>query len=268
MPTILVPVRETPGGRLLEGLRDGLVYLCGWPALVLQQDPPTWDRWRWLRSELRSGSLRTLDAGSGSGAFSIFAAERGNVVLGLSIDDVANARAARRAALLGVRRVGFRRADLRQLDVIAPELGAFDQILCLETLEHVSNDAKLLADLAALLRPGGRLLLTTPWAEHRPLVGETLSATEDGGHVRWGYTGARLGELFRGVGLELVSERYLSGVVTQGITNASRRLARTVGPHAAWLLTAPLRLLQALDRPLSRVLRYPWLAIAVVGVKS
>ena len=255
-----------PGG-LREAARDVLVYLFGWPALVLQQDPPTWDRWRWLRSQLRSGSLRTLDAGSGSGAFAIYAAERGNVVLGLSFDEAANARATRRAALLGVRRVGFRKADLRQLDLIAPELGAFDQILCLETIEHVADDAKLLADLAALLRPGGRLLLTTPSAEHRPLVGEAVSSTEDGGHVRWGYTAARLGELLAGAGLELVSEQYLSGIVTQGITNTSRRLARMLGPHAAWVLTAPLRLFACLDRPVTKLLRTPWLAVAVVGVK-
>ena len=266
MPIVSTTGRLATGG-FRDAARDTLVYLLGWPALVLQQDPPTWDRWRWLRSQLRAGSLRTLDAGSGSGAFAIYAAERGNVVLGLSIDEVANARAARRAALLGVRRVGFRNGDLRQLDVIAQELGAFDQILCLETIEHVANDAKLLTDLSRLLRPGGRLLLTTPSAEHRPLIGETLSATEDGGHVRWGYTAARLGELLSGAGLELISQQYLSGIVTQGITNASRRLTRTLGPHAAWVLTAPLRLLSWIDRPVTRLLRHPWLAVAVVGVK-
>jgi len=261
------PTARMATGGFREAVRDALVYLLGWPALVLQQDPPTWDRWRWLRSQLRSGSLRTLDAGSGSGAFAIYAAERGNVVLGLSIDEAANTRAARRAALLGVRRVGFRRADLRQLDVIAPELGAFDQILCLETIEHVADDAKLVTDLAALLRPGGRLLLTTPSAEHRPLVGESLSATEDGGHVRWGYSAARLRELLAGAGLELISEQYLSGIVTQSITNASRLLARSLGPHAAWVLTTPLRPLAWLDRPVTKLLRLPWLAVAVVGVK-
>jgi SAM-dependent methyltransferase len=250
-----------------EAARDLLVYLLGWPALVLQQDPPAWDRWRWLRSELRHGALRTLDAGSGSGAFTIYAAEKGNVVLGLSLDEAANRRAARRAALLGVRRVGFRKADLRQLDVIAPELGGFDQILCLETIEHLSNDAKLVSDLAGLLRPGGRLFLSTPWAGHRPLVGEKPSRTEDGGQVRWGYTAAELTQLFTAAGLEPVSERYLSGVVSQQLTNLGRRIEPALGRHLAWALTAPLRLLSWLDRPLTRLLRYPWLSIAVVGVK-
>lgn len=250
-----------------ETARDGLIYLLGWPALLLQQDPPTWDRWLWLRPRLRGGALRTLDAGCGSGAFSIYAAERGNVVLGLSFDEEANLRASRRASMLGVRRVGFRTADLRQLDVLAPELGCFDQIICLETIEHLLDDAGLVNHLSALLRPGGRLYLTTPYAGHRALLGETLSESEDGGHVRWGYTAAQLATLFAGAGLELVSESHLSGIVSQQITNLSRRLTAAVGPHIAWGLTAPLRLLRWFDRPLTRLFNYPYLAIGVVGVK-
>ncbi len=247
--------------------RDGLIYLLGWPALLLQQDPPTWDRWLWLRQQLRGGALRTLDAGCGSGGFSIYAAERGNVVLGLSFDEEANTRATRRAALLGVRRVGFRTADLRQLDVIAPELGAFDQIICLETIEHLLDDSGLVRNLAALLRPGGRLYLSTPFAGHKALLGESLSQVEDGGHVRWGYTAQELRSIFSGAGLEVVAEGYLSGIVSQSITNLSRRLTTVVGTHVAWALTLPLRLFRWLDRPLTSLFKRPYLAIGVVGVK-
>jgi SAM-dependent methyltransferase len=258
---------QAPSRSLGDIARDGLIYLLGWPALLLQQDPPTWDRWLWLRQHLRGGALRTLDAGCGSGAFSIGAAERGNVVLGLSFDDEANRRASRRAALLGVRRVGFRTVDLRQLDAIAPELGCFDQIICLETIEHLQDDGKLLADLEALLRPGGRLYLTTPFADHKALVGETISEVEDGGHMRWGYTAGQLSTMFARVGLEVVAEGYMSGILTQKITDLSRRLTGAFGPHVAWVLTAPLRLFRWLDRPLTRLLNYPYLAVGVVGVK-
>jgi SAM-dependent methyltransferase len=250
-----------------ESLRDALVYLLGWPALVVQQDPPAWDRWRWLRRELRPGALRTLDAGSGAGGFSIYAAERGNVVLGLSFDEAANTRATRRAAILGLRRVGFRRADLRQLEQIAPELGGFDQIICLEVIEHLFNDQKLLTDLAALLRPGGRLLVSTPWSGHKALVGETISPVEDGGHVRWGYSQEQLAGLLEGAGLKVVAQEYLTGIVTQAITNVSRRLEGLLGSQLAWVLTLPLRIGMLVDRPVTRMLGYPWLAVAAVGVK-
>jgi SAM-dependent methyltransferase len=51
-------------------------------------------------------------------------------------------------------------ADLHELP-----LGdaTFDFVLCTEVLEHVSDPARVLAELRRILRPGGRLLLTTPF---------------------------------------------------------------------------------------------------------
>jgi len=269
MQSASLPVEREASSDLV---RNGLLRLLGWRGLLLQSDPPTWDRWRWVRKHLAPAGddlfVRTLDAGCGSGGFSLYAASRGHHVLGLSFDDDANAMAMRRAAILNLPHARFRTADLRGLDRLTGELGTFDQILCLETIEHLSDDDKLVRNLAALLRPGGRLLLTTPSIAHRGLVGEALSATEDGGHVRWGYSVERLRELLRCAGLEPVSEAYLSGIVSQQITNVARVLARTVGVRAAWAMTAPLRLLGVLDRPLTRLLNYRWLAVAIVGVRE
>lgn len=250
-----------------DTVRDALVRVLGWRALFLQQDPPTYDRWRWVKRHLRPGPLRTLDAGSGSGAFTMYAAARGNEALGISFDERANHRASRRARLLGFRHAHFRTGDLRQLKSYSPELGAFDQILCLETIEHVMADQALVNDLAALLRPGGTLLLSTPYAAHRPLRGERLSAVEDGGHVRWGYTFGELRSMLTAAGLRVQSEEFLSGFVSQQITNAARAVEDRIGAHAAWALTAPLRVLQTVDRWLSSRIGYPPLAVAVVGVR-
>jgi len=255
-----------------EIVRNGLVRLLGWRGLLFQSDPPTWDRWYWVRKHLATAAddvfVRTLDAGCGSGGFTLCAAAQGHHVLGLSFDDDANAMAERRAAILGLPHARFRTADLRRLDRLTAELGHFDQILCLETIEHLKDDEKLIRDLAGLLRPGGTLLLTTPTGEHRRLVGETLSATEDGGHVRWGYSLERLHELFRQAGLRPASEAFISGLISQQITNAARILAKLVGVRAAWAMTAPLRLLRILDRLLTRLVGYPWLSVAIVGVRE
>lgn len=45
---------------------------------------------------------------------------------------------------------------------------SFDGILCSQVLEHVFTPEELLRDLARVLRPGGRLVLTVPfaWDEH------------------------------------------------------------------------------------------------------
>ncbi len=246
---------------------DTLYKLVGWPAGVLHGDPCMFDRWLWLRRRLESGPVRTLDAGSGSGAFALFAATRGNEVVGVSFDRAANDRARRRAALIAVdTRTRFVDGDLRELRELARGWPPFRQAICLEVIEHLDDDEALIADLAALLEPGGRLLLTTPHERHRPFFGEHVSATEDGGHVRWGYSVERLRQLLAEAGLELVEHEVVSGGVSQQLTNAMRLFNR-VFPRLGWLVTLPLRPLQALDRPLSRLVGYPPVSVAVVAVK-
>lgn len=247
-------------------MRHALVRLIGWPGTVLHGDPCVFDRWLWLRRNLRPGRLRTLDVGCGSGAFTLYAATIGNQAVGLSHDERNNAVAAERASILGLVHACFLTVDVRDLDRFAAELGLFDQIVCLETIEHLRDDRKLIADLSSLLRPGGRLLLTTPYKHYRRLVGDRLSNGEDGGHIRWGYTHAEMRRLLGDHGLDVEVEGYVSGIVSQSLTNIQRILSRP-HPRIGWLLVFPLRLLQLLDRPLTRLLRYPYLSIAVVAVK-
>lgn len=247
-------------------LRHGLVQLLGWRATVLQGDPTVNDRWRWLRRHLKPGPLRTLDAGCGTGAFSLHAARVGNTVVGVSFDPAQIQRARDRASLLGLKGAEFREGDLRRLDEDAAALGLFDQVIVFETIEHIKNDQKLLHDLAGLVKPGGTVLLTAPSADHKPLWGETLSETEDGGHVRWGYTHDDLGAMFAKAGLEVTAAEFVSGVVSQKLASLQFALTR-VNTHAAWALTLPLRVLHPLDGPLTRWTDYPPLSVGIVGRK-
>ncbi len=248
-------------------MNDLLVRLMGWRALTVQGDPMVGDRWRWMSRHLRPGPLRALDAGCGNGAFSFYAARRGNTVLGLTFAPHEVEKDARRAALLGLAdRVEFRAADLRRLDQFADTLGTFDQIIALEVIEHILDDRKLVADLARLLKPGGRLLLSTPYKHYRRLYKEYLSDHEDGGHVRWGYTHEELRGLFEAAGLAVEREDYLCGYFSQRITNLMRLLDR-VHPRVAWAASLPLRPLVLLDPFATKVLGYPWMTVGVVGRK-
>jgi SAM-dependent methyltransferase len=248
---------------------DKLLRIFGWRFLLITGDPCVLDRWLWLRGRLRDGGLRTFDAGSGNGAFSIYAARIGNEVVAATFSQREQQSSRHRAEVVGERGVDFRVIDLRELRDRRGELGTFDQIVCLETIEHIRDDERLLKELAAMLNPGGRVLLSTPYDRHRPLYTEELdpSPVEDGSHVRYGYSHVRLRQLMTSAGLEVSEEDFVSGVVSQKLTDLMRWLGMRIGLFGAWLAVLPLRGLVVFDRPLSRMLDYPYLSVALCAVK-
>jgi SAM-dependent methyltransferase len=253
----------------VSAMSDVVTKVLGWRSLLIHGDPCVLDRWLWLRRHLRKGPVRTFDAGCGNGAFSIYAASVGNDVLAASFSAQEHEDARRRAALAGMTSVEFRTLDLRSLESCRASMGLFDQVVCLETIEHLSDDEGLLRSLVAMLEPGGQLLLTAPFDGHRPLFTEERdpSPVEDGSHVRYGYSQQRLRELARAVGLEVASEGFVSGLISQKLTNLMRRLTDRFGVATAWALMLPLRVLAIFDRPLTDALRYPYLSVSLCAVK-
>ncbi len=171
--------------------------------------------------------------------------------------------------MLGVTDIDFRIIDLREIEAHRDELGRFDQIICLETIEHVSDDEGLVKSLAAMLNPGGQMLLSTPFDAHHPLYTEERepSPVEDGSHVRYGYSQERLRQIVNAADLEVAGEAFISGVVSQKLTDLMRRLTSRIGLFPAWALVLPLRVLVVFDAPLSKLLRYPDLSVALCAVK-
>jgi SAM-dependent methyltransferase len=250
-------------------MSDTMVRVLGWRALLIHGDPCVLDRWLWLRRHLRKGALRTFDAGAGNGGFSIYAARAGNTVVAASFSAREQEDVRRRVDQLGVSGIELRTLDLREISDHRASLGLFDQIICLETIEHVNDDQGLLRSLAEMLEPGGRLLLTAPFDGHRPLYSEEPepSPVEDGSHVRYGYSQQRLSQLAQDAGLEVSSEDFVSGLISQKVTNLMRRLTGRFGRMGAWVIVLPLRALVVLDAPLTKLLRYPYLSVALCGVK-
>lgn len=243
-----------------------ILKLVGWKGMLFYGDPCFFDRWKWLQRHLLLGQLRTFDAGCDGGIFTIYASKIGNKSIGLSFDrkDINKARV--RAQILGVNNVEFIEADLRDLHLLSHRLGLFDQIICLEVIEHILNDKKLIRDLSNLLRPGGKLLLTTPFKYYKHMVGDKISEVEDGGHIRWGYTPEELKDMFNEWGLDIYVQEYLSGYISQQLTNLMTVIDK-VNEDLARVIVFPLRLFQVFDRPVTKLLQYPFLCVAVVGVK-
>jgi SAM-dependent methyltransferase len=251
-------------------MSDTILRVLGWRSLLIHGDACVLDRWLWLRRYLRKGDFRTFDAGCGNGVFSIYAARVGNATVAASFSPGEQEDAQRRADRLGVSGIELRTLDLRDIEEHRASLGHFDQIICFETLEHMSDDEGLVKSLVAMLRPGGRLLLTAPFDAHRPLYTEERhpSPVEDGSHVRYGYSRQRLREIALGADLDVAGEGFISGVVSQKLTDLMRWLTGRFGLRVGWALVLPLRPLVIFDATLSRLLGYPYLSVALCGVKS
>ena len=237
-----------------------LVRALGFPATLVHGDTLVWDRWRWLKPRLREHKGRLLDVGCGSGAFTIGAARMGYEALGLSWDERNQHVARERAAIVKAGSARFDVCDVRRLGSRSDLLCKFDVIICLETIEHVLDDQKLMNDMAGCLRPMGTLLLTTPYKGFRAIGPQPddgpLSIIEDGGHVRRGYLDSDLQGLCARAGLEVDEISSCSGFMSQKTTYLLRvgfRVNRLLG----WAAILPLRVLPICDRTLGKFLKWP-----------
>jgi len=249
-----------------------LVRLFGFPATLTHGDTLVLDRWLWLRRRLpetRNGE-KLIDIGCGSGAFTIGAALRGYDSLGLSWDERNQAVARERASICGAASATFEVFDVRNLHDRRDLFGQFDVAICAENIEHILDDRRLMIDIAACLKPAGRLLLTTPNLLYRPITHEDkgpFSRTENGWHVRRGYSPAMLEELCREAGLVPEAISYCSGFLSQKITAAHRK-AWLVHPALAWVLVLPFRILPPLlDRAVTHLLQWPHFSICLEAYK-
>lgn len=249
-----------------------LVQVFGFPATLIHGDAAILDRWLWLRKRLpQTANLeKAIDIGCGSGAFSIGAALRGYDVLGLSWSVRNQAIAGQRARICRARGAAFEVLDVRVLDTRVDLANHYDVAICCETIEHIIDDRKLVADIATCLKPGGRLLLTTPYRYYRAITaGDNgpFSTTEDGGHVRRGYTAAMLTELCALAGLVVEETSFCTGVVSQSVIRLHRVLSR-IHPLFGWAAVLPLRILPPLfDRLVTSALRRPYFCICVEAYK-
>jgi SAM-dependent methyltransferase len=230
-----------------------------------------WDRWRWLKKRLpvtRNNEV-LIDVGCGSGAFSIGASLRGYRSLGLSWDERNQGVAAERSEICGAK-ARFDVLDVRHLDSRTDLVGTADYVVCFENIEHIIDDVKLVRDMAACLKPGGRLLLSAPFVHFRPMGlsdAGPWQEVEDGAHVRRGYSPAMLQELCARAGLVVESIGGCSGCISQILTRCLRTLAR-IHPFLGWAIITPLRPLALLDGLVHPLSGWPHYSITLEAYKG
>ena len=126
-----------------------------WRNLPEELDPPDrGPRLEFMRAHVGPGE-RVLDLGCGDGWMTAELASRGAAPVGVEIASAAIDRASRRHPELE-----FRLAEIG--GELPSEDNAFDAVWASEVIEHVADTAGWLSEVRRVLRPRGRLLLTTP----------------------------------------------------------------------------------------------------------
>jgi SAM-dependent methyltransferase len=97
-----------------------------------------------------------LDVASGEGYGSALLATRARTVIGVELDPAVVAHAASSYAAPGLT---FRVGDCAALPV---ETASVDVVVSFETLEHITEQARFLAEIERVLRPDGLLVLSSP----------------------------------------------------------------------------------------------------------
>lgn len=92
-----------------------------------------------------------LDVGAGAGAFSQRLADTGYKVTALDVDE----------DKWIPKDIPFAKLDI-DAGITGSINSKFDSVCCLEVIEHVENPWNLLREIYAVLRPGGRALVSTP----------------------------------------------------------------------------------------------------------
>ncbi len=131
-----------------------------WEAMPAGLQPTDFElRLRFLLDRVRAGE-RILDVGCGEGQFASALAKSGASVVGVDLAEEPLRRARRRDPSLELLLI-----EEAQEWPLAD--ASFDLVWAGETIEHVADTGGWLSEVRRVLRPHGRLLLSTP--DHGPL---------------------------------------------------------------------------------------------------
>jgi SAM-dependent methyltransferase len=230
------------------------IRLWGKRLLFPGLDLHTRSRYRFLTRYFREGPIDTLDAGCGNGALSYAAYRRGNRVLGVNMDSGQVRKATEYFSFLGTDpdRLKFKVCNLYDLPQIREK---FDQIICSETLEHITRDQLVVQYFYDALREGGVLHLCCPYSDHPGNKGRVCTDESVGWHVRDGYTMESYRALLEPAGFQIVKSGGFGSPLLVKLTSVIQPVLSREGVAFAlpfFLLSWPLQLLDY-ENP-----RVPW----------
>lgn len=177
----------------------------------------------WVAARMDLRGARVADVGCGGGLLSESLARAGAEVIGIDMGE----------AVIDVARLHLHESALTvdyrvqsSAELAAAEPGSFDAICCMELIEHVPDPAALVADLGAMLKPGGQVFMSTlnrtPAAFGAAILGaEYLIRLLPRGthHYRQFLKPSELARMLRHAGLALAD---ISGIAYNPLTRSAR----------------------------------------------
>jgi SAM-dependent methyltransferase len=173
--------------------------------------------------------LRILDVGCGTGLNAQHLAAKGHAVVGIDLSRVAIEKFKQRGFEGIVCDVERERGAVPFPDC------SFDLVFASEVVEHVADTATFLAEINRLLRPEGKLILSTPNSAFWPYrilgaLGRTATEYQHPGHVRF-FSRRYLVKAIESAGfvLEQISARHIYCVCGAAIGDALAPVLRFIG---------------------------------------
>lgn len=160
-------------------------------------------------------NLHILDYGCGVGTIDLYLATQGHSVTGIDISPIAIKIANENKINFGLYKncTFLTLEDRKKMKV----LKQFDLILCLEVIEHIRNDEKLICLLVNECKPEGTLIISTP-SKNAPLfkLGVLKEFDKEVGHFRR-YRPEQLIDLIERAGLKISELIKNEGIIRNSL---------------------------------------------------
>ncbi|MBV6861958.1 bifunctional 2-polyprenyl-6-hydroxyphenol methylase/3-demethylubiquinol 3-O-methyltransferase UbiG [Xanthomonas euvesicatoria] len=192
-------------------------------------------RLEYVSARLELAGARVLDVGCGGGLLSESMARLGAQVTAIDLAPEL-VKVARLHSLESGVQVDYRVQSVE--DLAAEQPGSFDTVTCMEMLEHVPDPTAIIRACASLLKPGGKLFLSTlnrtPAAFALAVVGAEYIARllpKGTHHYKDFIKPAELAAWLRNAGLQLED---VSGMLYEPWRNRARLSSRTEVNYLAY----------------------------------
>ncbi|MFA4577345.1 bifunctional 2-polyprenyl-6-hydroxyphenol methylase/3-demethylubiquinol 3-O-methyltransferase UbiG [Xanthomonas perforans] len=192
-------------------------------------------RLEYVSARLELAGARVLDVGCGGGLLSESMARLGAQVTAIDLAPEL-VKVARLHSLESGVQVDYRVQSVE--DLAAEQPGSFDAVTCMEMLEHVPDPTAIIRACASLLKPGGKLFLSTlnrtPAAFALAVVGAEYIARllpKGTHHYKDFIKPAELAAWLRNAGLQLED---VSGMLYEPWRNRARLSSRTEVNYLAY----------------------------------